>query len=213
MGNLSGSRYLRHAVARTSNGTFGVDDVANNVITGSVTLGRSGRMDSRRFRRLFRQGRRNRHAPAESGTGELQVYDISNNAITFAAPMGQVGLEWQATDFADFSGNADETDMLMRNSNTGAFEVYDIVDNAITSATAMGQVGLEWHAAGFADFSGTAGETDMLMRDNNTGAFEVYDISNNTITSPAQPMGQVGLEWSIAGFGNSSGNADGERTC
>ena len=47
----------------------------------------------------------------------------------------------------------------------------------------------------------------MLMRNNNTGAFEVYDISNNTITSAA-PMGQVGLEWSVAGFGDFSGNAN-----
>ena len=47
----------------------------------------------------------------------------------------------------------------------------------------------------------------MLMRNSNTGAFEVYDISNNTITSSA-PMGQVGLEWTIAGFGDFSGNAN-----
>ena len=32
----------------------------------------------------------------------------------------------------------------------------------------------------------------------NSGAFEVYDISHNTITF-AEPMGQVGLEWSIGG--------------
>ncbi len=47
----------------------------------------------------------------------------------------------------------------------------------------------------------------MLMRNSNTGAFEVYDIVNNTITSFA-PMGQVGLEWTIAGFGDFSGNAN-----
>jgi hypothetical protein len=44
-----------------------------------------------------------------------------------------------------------------------------------------------------------ANETDMLMRNTNAGTFEVYDISNNTITSAA-PMGQVGLEWSVAGI-------------
>jgi hypothetical protein len=55
--------------------------------------------------------------------------------------MGQVGLEWTVAGFGDFSGNANETDMLMRNSNTGAFEVYDISHNAITSAASMGQVG------------------------------------------------------------------------
>ena len=99
--------------------------------------------------------------------------------------MGQVGLEWTVAGFGDFSGNANETDMLMRNSNTGAFEVYDISHNAITSAASMGQVGLEWTVAGFGDFSGNANETDMLMRNSNTGAFEVYDISHNAITSAA----------------------------
>jgi hypothetical protein len=45
----------------------------------------------------------------------------------------------------------------------------------------------------------------MLMRNSNTGAFEVYDIRNNTVTSSG-PMGQVGLEWTIAGFGDFSDN-------
>jgi len=34
-------------------------------------------------------------------------------------------LEWTVARFTDFSGKANESDMLMRNSNTGAFEVYD----------------------------------------------------------------------------------------
>ena len=61
--------------------------------------------------------------------------------------------------------------------------------------------------AGFGDFSTRANETDMLMRDSNNGNFEVYDISNNTITFAA-PMGQVGMEWTIAGFGDFSGRAN-----
>jgi hypothetical protein len=48
------------------------------------------------------------------------------------------------------------------------------------------------------DLSGTDNETDMLMRNSNTGAFEVYDIVNNAITL-ATGMGQVGLEWQVAG--------------
>jgi len=43
----------------------------------------------------------------------------------------------------------------------------------------------------------------MLMRSGNTGAFEIYDLANNAITSAA-PMGQIGLEWSVAGFGDFS---------
>ena len=41
----------------------------------------------------------------------------------------------------------------------------------------------------------------MLLRDGNTGQFEVYDISNNAVTSAAG-MGQVGMEWAVAGFGD-----------
>ena len=47
----------------------------------------------------------------------------------------------------------------------------------------------------------------MLMRNSKTGAFELYDISNNTITSAA-PMGQVGMEWQVAGFGDFSSRAN-----
>ena len=112
--------------------------------------------------------------------------------------MGQVGLEWTVAGFGDFSGNANETDMLMRNSNTGPFELYDISGNTITNAVPMGQVGLEWQVAGFGPING-AGASDMLMRNSNTGAFEIYDIANNQITSAAS-MGQVGLEWSVAGI-------------
>ena len=61
--------------------------------------------------------------------------------------MGQVGLDWQIAGFGDLSGNANETDMLMRNSNTGAFELFDISHNQITLASGMGQVGLEWSVA------------------------------------------------------------------
>jgi hypothetical protein len=39
------------------------------------------------------------------------------------------------------------------------------------------------------------------------GAFEVYDISHNAITSAAA-MGTVGLEWTVAGFGDFSTTAN-----
>src|SRR5271169_7170916 len=49
----------------------------------------------------------------------------------------------------------------------------------------------------------------MMLRNVNTGVFELYDINNNTITSAA-PIGQVGLEWQVAGFGplNGAGTSD-----
>ena len=59
-------------------------------------------------------------------------------------------MNWTVAGFGDFSGNANETDMLLRNSDTGAFEVYDINNNRVTYAAGMGQVGLNWTVAGSA---------------------------------------------------------------
>jgi hypothetical protein len=144
----------------------------------------------------------------DPGNGQLEIYDVSNNNISGPFSIGQVGSPWVVAGFGGFSGHANETDMLMRNGSTGQFEVYDISNNQITNAASMGQVGASWVVAGFGDFSGHAGETgDMLMRNASTGAFEVYDINNNQITF-ATGMGQVGLEWSVAGFGDFSGDAN-----
>ena len=62
--------------------------------------------------------------------------------------MGQIGLEWTIAGVGDFSANANETDMLMRNSHTGVYELYDIGNNTVTLTTGMGQVGLEWSISG-----------------------------------------------------------------
>src|SRR5215813_12414383 len=102
--------------------------------------------------------------------------------------MGAIGLDWQVAGFGNFSGNANETDMIMRNSNTRALEVYDIANNSLISAYSMGAVGLDWQVVGFGNFSGNANETDMMMRNANTGALEVYDIANNALTA-AYPGG------------------------
>ena len=40
----------------------------------------------------------------------------------------------------------------------------------------------------------------MILRDGTTGDYEVYDIGTNAILA-ASPMGQVGLEWQVAGLG------------
>ncbi len=80
------------------------------------------------------------------------------------APMGQVGLEWTVAGFGDFSGNANETDMLMRNSNTGVFQLYDISNNTITPVTPglVGQVGLEWSIGGVSATPAAAPPTTQL---------------------------------------------------
>jgi hypothetical protein len=96
-------------------------------------------------------------------------------------------------------------DLIMCDGNNGDYGIHGIGDNAILTTAALGQIGLEWQVAGLGNFSGAdTSDIDMLARDSNNGVFEVYDISNNTVTSAA-PMGQVGLEWSVAGFGNFGG--------
>ena len=40
----------------------------------------------------------------------------------------------------------------------------------------------------------------MIMRDGNNGNYEIYDLGGNTILA-AGPLGQVGLEWQVAGVG------------
>jgi hypothetical protein len=112
--------------------------------------------------------------------------------------MGAVGLEWTVAGFGDFSGNAGETDMLMRNNNTGAFEIYDI-------ATTRSRRPRPWVRSDWSGWlrasaiSAAIPARAMLLRNSHTGAFEVYDISHNTITAAAS-IGQVALEWTVAGF-------------
>jgi hypothetical protein len=140
---------------------------------------------------------------------EVSKNNVTNNAVNGLNSIGTVGLTWQVRGFGDFSSQANETDMMMRDIGSGGFEVYDLVNGAIGTAAFLGNVGLDWSVAlgGFGDFNTAANETDMLLRNSSTGAFEVYDIANNSIVSAAS-MGQVGLDWQILGFGNFSSNAN-----
>ena len=192
----------------SNTGQFEVYDISNSAITGAASVGQVG-LEWQVVGFGEFSGNANEFGDMlirNSNSGAFELYDVSNNQITAAVDLGEVGLEWSVIGFADFSGNAGEHDMLMRNSNSGALEYYDISDSTITAAGSMGQIGLEWQVAGFGDFSGNAGESgDMLMRDSNGGTFELYDINNNQITA-AVDLGEVGLEWSVIGFADFSGN-------
>ena len=51
----------------------------------------------------------------------------------------------------------------------------------------------------------TIGQTaDMIMRDSNNGDYEIYGVGGNGILT-AGPLGQVGLEWQVAGLGDFAG--------
>jgi len=143
------------------------------------------------------------------------TYDINNNAITNAAFIGSVGVDWQFSGVGNFSSVPGETDLLLRNVNTGGLEVYDISNNQLTGAAFVGTVGLEWQFAGVGPVHGS-GESDLVLRNKNTGAFEVYNITNNQITGAAL-LGTVGLDWQLGGFAvdpptGSMGSSDGSTS-
>jgi hypothetical protein len=155
---------------------------------------------------------------ANTGVAGVQV---NGSSLVITQTDGQV-LTYQLGNFgsntftvqSDGAGGSDlvvkplVTAMITRDGNNGDYEIYSIGNNTILTAAALGQVGVDWTVAGLGSFSGNAGESDdMLLRNGNTGQFEVYDISNNAITSAAG-MGQVGMEWAVAGFGDFSGTAN-----
>jgi hypothetical protein len=94
-------------------------------------------------------------------------------------------LDWQFAGIAPIHGPA-ASDLVLRNVNTGAFEVYDIANNQLTGAAPLGSVGLDWQLGGFA------------------------------ADPPSASMGGSGstsqLVQAMAGFGGSSGAADGLST-
>src|SRR5262249_16808033 len=45
----------------------------------------------------------------------------------------------------------------------------------------------------------------MMLRNGSTGQFEVYNIRNNAISS-AEPLGTVGTDWFVGGFGDFNGD-------
>src|SRR5262249_3573754 len=83
----------------------------------------------------------------------------------------------------NFSGNANETDMMMRNTNTGALEVYDIANNALAGAYSAGAVGLNWEVGGVAPDS----------------------LTGSTASNGASSAGQ--LVQAMAGFGGGAADA------
>jgi hypothetical protein len=116
-------------------------------------------------------------------TGGLELYNINNNQLTGAAFIGTVGLDWQFAGIAAANG-AGTSDLVLRNVNSGAFEVYDIANNRLTGAASLGAVGTDWQLGGFA-------------ADPPTGSMGSLDGSTSQLVQ------------AMAGFGGSSGAADG----
>ena len=115
------------------------------------------------------------------------VIDLPGTAITRVANAGS-------------NGFVNQTTLVLTESNGAAlqFQIENLGFNyavAIPDGNGGTVIGFE---------PGTA--TDMLMRNGNSGALEIYDLGGNTIQGAAA-LGQVGLEWQIAGYGDFSGNS------
>jgi hypothetical protein len=189
--------FLRRQSTTDPAGSFEIYNISNNSVTNAALLGQLGLLggEVQGFGNFSSRGEND--MMLREGPGFF-VYDIANNQITGKFALGNVALEWHIGGFGQFSGNAGEYDMILRNINTGGLQVYDISNNQITNSAFMGAVGLDWQISGFGNFSSRPGETDMIMRNSNTGGLLVYDIANNQVTG-ATFLGTVGLEWQFAG--------------
>jgi hypothetical protein len=120
-------------------------------------------------------------------------------------------------------------DMIMQTAGGGSFginnanyEIYNIGSNSILAANPLQLVasgeqaagpyfsepGSNFQIVGLGGFDGSD-TSDVLMRDLGSdfyaGTFGIFDLSNNN-TSNGASLGQVGLEWQVAGFGDFSSN-------
>jgi hypothetical protein len=205
-GNFSGGGYSDMMLRDSSTGQFAVYDISNNAITGSNTIGTVGlSWTIQGFGDFSTNSGETDMMLRNSSTGQFYIYDISGGAITgSSSPFTISDMAWAPVGFGNFSGNTNETDMMLRNSSTGQFYIYDFQNNQFTAAYNFGTVGLDWQVAGFAPIHG-AGASDMLLRSASTGEIYDYEISGNQLVG-AVSLGTVGTDWSVAATGSDPSN-------
>jgi VCBS repeat-containing protein len=209
VGGFDGSDTADLILRDPSSGEFEVFDISNNMMSTGIQLGPVGLEWSVDGFGDFsgRPGETDMLMQSKSsGANSFAFFDIQNNTVTSVKINGLIGAEWQEEGFGDFSGQPNETDMLLRRSTDGMFAVFDIQNDAFTSFNDLGPVGLEWSVAGVGDFSGRPNEADVLLQSSvgNATEFAILDVQNNEVTSTAI-TGLVGNEWQVAGFGDFSG--------
>ena len=99
-----------------------------------------------------------------------------------------------------------EDTLVMSRNTDGAIQFYDIGQNFIQLDGPLGQINPALQVAAVGGFNG-ADTADLLMRDPTTGVFTLYDVRNDNITGNVV-VGQVGLEWTVTGFGDFSTRAN-----
>ena len=105
---------------------------------------------------------------------------------------------------------AGTTAALIMSDTSDNLEIYDLGNNAVLASATLGNVLsfsqsgsiVVFQVVGLGGFFGSD-TSDIMLRSATTGTFQVDDVGNNNITNSVA-MGQVGLEWSVAGFGDFS---------
>ena len=156
-----------------------------------------------------------------SGSGTLKLDSKTNLPSSIVGAMSGDEIDFSFQTYA--SG---DKAVWQQNGSTGTLTLETSGGTALAAVTLTGA----YASADFSALNDNAGGTaiqlasppspppvtppaattaDMIMRDANNGNYEIYDFGNNAILAAA-PLGQVGLEWQVAGVGafNASDTSD-----
>jgi FG-GAP-like repeat len=115
-------------------------------------------------------------------------------------------LPYALTPGADFFSDG-TADPLWRNAGTGSVLLWHFApDSALYATQILGTAGSGWALQGAADFTGDGGAS-ILWRDASTGDVSLWNpIGDASLTYTAQDLGTVGLNWTIEGAGDFTGD-------
>ncbi len=147
------------------------------------------------------------------GSGAGDTINLGPGNVTVLEPGGNNQFVKVGAGNDMLAGSAGGLDTMIYSASAGAFSASHTAAGALQLTGPLGtdtldrvdQVRFSYGVLDTAyDFDG-GGTSGLLLRNSSNGQFEVYDIANNAITF-AQSMGQVGLEWQIAGLGDFTGS-------
>ena len=147
------------------------------------------------------------------GSGAGDTINLGPGNVTVFEPDGNNQFVKVGAGNDTLAGSAGGLDTMIYSASVGAFSATHSATGALQINEPLGtdtldgidQVRFSYGVVDTAyDFDG-GGTSGLLLRNSATGQFEVYDIAKNAITF-AQSMGQVGLEWQIAGLGDFTGS-------
>ena len=160
---------------------------------------------------------------ADTGTAETLRFDTGASQLGGSIAGMAIGADSIDLGFHAFAAG-DHAVWSQSSANSGTVLLLNSGSTVVASFNLTGTFGPQQFAAASDNNNGTsitvvaqpanapppAGTTAaMIMRDGNNGDYEIYDLGNNAILG-AGYLGQVGLEWQVAGVGafNAPNNPD-----